>query len=164
MDDPVAESFSQVDKDLIERIEQNLERGGRVAADLDKTLISLSAGALVFSMTFVSSLAPAKLALWVLFLSWAAFGTSMLSVIFAIRNVQNALVKGMGNLKLAAEAIEQNKPIHSFFKVPMQKLTTKVTNNLLVERLNILAISAFVLGVLLLGVFVGYNLWYTPVK
>ncbi len=35
--------------------------GGDIAASLDKTLVSLSAGALVFSMTFVGTLAPERL-------------------------------------------------------------------------------------------------------
>jgi hypothetical protein len=127
MSDLVEESFSKLDKELVERIERHLEHGGRVAADLDKTLISLSAGALVFSMTFANSLAPAKHVLWLLFLAWLAFATTMLSVILGLRRVQAAIVKTIFNLKRAGEAIEQNKPLHSFLKIPVKPLKITVT-------------------------------------
>ena len=162
MSDPVEESFSQIDKDLIERIERKLEHGGRVAGDLDKTLISLSAGALIFSMAFANSLAPAKHVLWVLFLAWVAFATTIVSVIVGLRRVQAAIVKTIINLQRASEAIEQNKPLHSFMKVPMKPLKTKVTPVPAVDRLNNLAIAAFLIGIMLLGAFVGLNLWLGP--
>jgi hypothetical protein len=37
-----------------------VDRGERVSTELDKTLISLSAGALIFTMTFVGTFAPGK--------------------------------------------------------------------------------------------------------
>jgi hypothetical protein len=154
----------KIDQDLIERTERHLEHGGRVAADLDKTLISLSAGALVFSMTFANSLAPAKHVLWVLFSAWLAFATTMLSVILGLRRVQAAIVKTIFNLQRAGEAIEQNKPLHSFMKVPMKPLKTKVTPVPSVDWLNSLAIAAFVVGIVLLGIFVGLNLWLGPLS
>lgn len=162
MSDPVEESFLKIDKDLIEHTERRLEHGGRVAADLDKTLISLSAGALVFSMTFANSLAPAKHVLWVLFLAWVAFATTMFSVIMGLRRVQAAIVKTIINLQRAGEAIEQNKPFHSFLKIPIKPLKTTVTRVPSVDWLNKMAITAFLIGIVLLGIFVGWNLWFGP--
>jgi hypothetical protein len=46
---------------LVERMLDTIRYGAEVAGTLDKTLVSLSGGALVFSMTFVDRLAPAKL-------------------------------------------------------------------------------------------------------
>jgi hypothetical protein len=62
-EDDSASSFIAARAKLSESIERNVERAGGIAAQLDKTLISLSAGALVFSMTFVGAFAPRKLAL-----------------------------------------------------------------------------------------------------
>ena len=78
-DDNSADSFAEARTKLSESIEQNVERSGRVATQLDKTLISLSAGALVFSMTFVGTFAPGKLLLPLLFFAWAAFAACLVS-------------------------------------------------------------------------------------
>ena len=87
-EDPITEAK----RELHERAERNIDRGGIVSANLDKALISISGGALVFSMTFVGVLAPAKLLLPILFLSWAAFGASIVCVILAMRAEQKAIV------------------------------------------------------------------------
>jgi hypothetical protein len=160
LSDPVEESFLKIDQDLADRTERRLEHGRRVAADLDKTLISLSAGALVFSMTFANSLAPAKHVLWILFSAWIAFAATMLSVIFAQRRVQAAIVKTIVNLQRASEAIEKNKALHSFLKTPVKPLKSTVTPVPSVDFLNNLAMGAFLLGISLLGIFVGLNLWF----
>src|SRR5205807_124145 len=151
--DPVEESFLKIDQDLADRTERRLEHAGRVATDLDKTLISLSAGALVFSMTFANSLAPAKRVLWILFSAWIAFGTTILTVVFAQRRVQAAIVKAILNLQRASEAIEKNKALYSFLKAPIKPLKATVTPVPSVDFLNNLAMGAFLIGILLLGIF-----------
>jgi len=45
---------------LSDAIERNIDRGNQSAAQLDRTLITLSSGALVFSMTVGSKLGGAK--------------------------------------------------------------------------------------------------------
>jgi hypothetical protein len=61
--------------------------------------MSISGGALLFSMKFVGVLAP-KLLLPVLFLSWAAFGASIVCVILAMRAEQNAIIAAVKNTVL----------------------------------------------------------------
>jgi predicted transcriptional regulator len=62
--------------------------------------MSISGGALLFSMKFVGVLAPTKLLLPVLFLSWAAFGASIVCVILAMRAEQNAIIAAVKNTVL----------------------------------------------------------------
>jgi len=57
----IAAHFVEQKEKLNARIEAKQEVGANVASQLDKTIISLSGGALVFSMTFVDKLAPANL-------------------------------------------------------------------------------------------------------
>lgn len=86
----------------------------------------------------------------------------MLSVILGLRRVQAAIVKAIFNLKRAGEAIEQNKPLHSFLKIPLKPLKITVTPVPSVDWLNNLAIVSFLIGIMLLGLFVGLNLWFGP--
>jgi hypothetical protein len=60
----IVEHFIKQRETLGAQIDSKIETGAKVAAQLDRTLISLSGGALIFSMTFVDKIAPAKLALW----------------------------------------------------------------------------------------------------
>jgi len=48
MADPSVDSLREARSKLSESIERNIERAGRVAAQLDKILISLSAGAFMY--------------------------------------------------------------------------------------------------------------------
>src|SRR6266550_5362007 len=78
---------------LLERLISTVGRIHDAATALDKTLLSLSGGALVFSMTFVDRLAPLRLCLPLLFLAWALFGASMVSIVFGMRVAHNYLVR-----------------------------------------------------------------------
>lgn len=86
----------------------------------------------------------------------------MLSVIFAQHRVQKAIVKTILNLQRASEAIEKNKAFHTFLKTPVKPLKSTVMPVSAVDLLNNLAIVAFLLGIVLLGIFVGVNLWFGP--
>ena len=154
----IANSFIAARAKLSESIERNIERGGGVAAQLDKTLISLSAGALVFSMTFVGALAPRKLLLPLLFLAWGAFAACMICIIFAMRAEQIGIRKATQDMDALLRQIDTHEPVVSAAKLRL-KLTHTISAARGVVMLNKCAIAAFMLGVVLLGVFVGYNLW-----
>src|SRR4051812_5677637 len=89
----IIQHYAEQREKLGQRIDSKLAAGGIVAAQVDRTLITLAGGALIFSMTFVDKIAPAKLALWVLFAAWLAFGFSMVIVMFAMRGHQRFLEK-----------------------------------------------------------------------
>src|ERR1700686_5372546 len=65
----------------------------RVAA-VNRVLISLSGGALIFSMTFVDRLAPEKQKLPFLFVAWLGFGASIICVVLAMRAAEHSAGKG----------------------------------------------------------------------
>src|ERR1700692_3918310 len=106
-----AELIAQAEKRLDESLERNLDRGSRAAALLDRTLISLSAGALVLSMTFVRAVAPGKFLLGVLFASWICFIGAMIAVIFAMRSQQKALESSVKNTSEGLELLRQDKSV-----------------------------------------------------
>jgi hypothetical protein len=154
---PEDDSFDRCRYYFLDRIAALIERGSRVASAIDKTLISLSGGALIFSMTFVERLAPQKLLLPLLFCSWAFFALAIICVILAMREEQSALhaeakqyTDSLAKLDQTPGAIRQ--------ALQLQPSIT-VGRNPKVWRWNLFPVGAFLVGVLLLGAFVGFNLW-----
>ena len=158
-------AFSEHREKLIRRLDEKVELGFKVASELDRTLVSLSGGALVFSMTFVDKLAPAKLLLPVLFGAWAAFAASMGAVIFAMRGAQNHISQEIAKFTTHFSELDQaEKAARTQPQIPRQtvRVIPSVSKSTSVGWLNVGALVAFVIGVTLLGIFVGFNLWNTP--
>jgi hypothetical protein len=159
-ENPADHVFEKAGKQLGESIERNIERGSRTAAHLDRTLISLSAGALVLSMTFVGTLAPKKPLLFVLFSSWGCFAAAMVLVIFAMRSEQKAIITAVNNASGYLKRLEEDKSLEVLAMMGVSPVVQKrVNTNNTVAALNTWALAAFIVGVVLLGTFVGYNLW-----
>src|SRR5204862_8132969 len=116
---------------LVERMLDTVRDGGEVAGTLDKTLVSLSGGALVFSMTFVDRLAPAKLWLPVLFTSWVAFAASMLCVLMSLRALQKAITGKADQLNKLRQEFEQ-----LLKKSLVGKVSTELTHDMQVSGLS----------------------------
>jgi hypothetical protein len=137
---------------FVDRIRDNVNVGSAVASSLDKTLVSLSGGALIFSMTFIDRIGSTKLWLWVLVLSWAAFVGCICCVIFANREQLLALTK---------RAEELGKQIDHFEEeVRCGRLRSAVPGIITNKRVglwNEAAVWAFLLGIALLGTFVIRN-------
>src|SRR5437899_1947191 len=94
-------------RQIADRIFRVIQYGAEISAALDKIIVGLSGGALVFSMTFVDRLAPAKLWLPVLFLSWIFFGASIIGVAFGLRKLQKGLTAEAHELSKLARKAEQ---------------------------------------------------------
>ncbi len=120
---------------LVERMLDTVRYGAEVAETLDKTLVSLSGGALVFSMTFVDRLAPAKLWLPVLFTSWVAFAASMLCVLMSLRALQKAITDKADQLNKQRQEFER-----ALKKGLVGQLSTELTHHAPVSSLNRVAI------------------------
>jgi hypothetical protein len=120
---------------LVERMLDTVRYGAEVAETLDKTLVSLSGGALVFSMTFVDRLAPAKLWLPVLFTSWVAFAGSMLCVLMSLRALQKAITDKADQLNKQRQEFER-----ALKKGLVGQLSTELTHHAPVSSLNRVAI------------------------
>jgi Na+/H+-translocating membrane pyrophosphatase len=153
---------------LRDAIERNIDRASHTAAQLDRTLISLSAGALLLSITFVPSLAPKKLWLLLLFLAWLSFVAAMIFVILAMRSEQNAAEKAIQKASTSLKQLEENptraRNIIAQLQIQKPIVQKQITKNTLVARLNLCALMAFIIGVLCLATFAGYNLWRTPAE
>lgn len=158
MSDDGARSFSEAKNYIAGRIDAGIARGSQVGADLDKTLISLSAGALVFSMTFVGQLAPSKLLLPVLFAAWVAFAISIICVVLAMRAEQNAVIALLHKFDADLKKLEERE-VAGITESDRVRLTPTVDTAPWVVALNRYAVGTFMLGLFLLGTFVAYNLW-----
>lgn len=159
------DSFEEARNTLRDAIERNIDRASRTAANLDRTLISLSAGAFVFSMTFVSTLAPAKLWLPVLFFAWACFVAAMVLVILAMRSAQAGTEKAIHNAAGHLKQLEANpdfaREIISKLRLPQPIVQKQITKNTIVGTFNNWALIAFIIGILSLATFAAYNLSQT---
>jgi hypothetical protein len=156
----IVQHYAEQREKLGQRIDSKLAAGGIIAAEVDRTLITLAGGALIFSMTFVDKIAPAKLALWILFAAWLAFGVSMVIVMFAMRGHQRFLEKVvLEHSKLYKVLSEREKDalrngrLYSISSAPVRHSRS-------VGILNLMAIITLALGMALLVGFVAYNVWH----
>lgn len=158
----IVEHFINQREILGKRIDSKTEMGYKVAAQLDGTLITLSGGALIFSMTFVEKIAPAKQALWLLFAAWIAFGTSMIVVMLSMwthqQFVQREILKSSQLYTLLNQREEEALQTGRVTNV----VPGPVKASKQVGVLNWIAVVSFGFGMILLGAFVGYNLYHAP--
>jgi hypothetical protein len=151
-----AEQTAAARSELIDMLNRAIAGDG--APDLDKTLITLSGGALVFSMTFIGTLAPAHLWLPILVLAWFAFAICIILIIISQRKAQNAQTRRAVQLSEVIETLHGSD-------VPaglVARATINVTVNRTRYRLNNYSVAAFLIGTALLGFFVTANLLATP--
>jgi hypothetical protein len=145
---------------------QTVQLGFDVSAQLDKELVSLSGAALVFSMAFVDKLAPQKLLLPVLMGAWVFFGLSLAAVLTGLREAQRALskqVEDLGNLQKLISSPEGRAAADNM--AAKEGAGAPITESgsaqfTIVAKLNLAAFALFMLGIVSLGIFVGYNLWH----
>jgi hypothetical protein len=126
---------------LREAIDRNLDLTNDLASRLDRTLISLSAGAILLSTTFVPIFAPRKLWLPLLFGAWLSFVFSILFVIFATRSLLSAIERSIRKAADALNMIEKNPMIARQFIAEQQKPITlkQITTHAIIGRLNLCA-------------------------
>lgn len=108
----------------------------------DKTIITLAAGALALSLTFINQISPhPKIwTLYFLFFSWFTFCGSMLSTLISFLTSQAACRKQRQILEVDFCSADQ---------------TANMKNNIAIitNRLNYLSIGLFIMGVILLTIF-----------
>ena len=95
-------------REIAEHMERHVRYSAEVAAALDKIIVTLSGGALVLSMTFADRLAPARLWLPVLFLSWLVFAVSIVSVALSYKALQKQLRERAYQLNQVAKDFEKH--------------------------------------------------------
>lgn len=151
--DQIAARVAEARRDIARLMEEQVRHGAEVGGALDKIMVTLSGGALVFSMTFADRLAPARLWLPILFLSWFAFAVSIISVVFASRASQKDLSKRAGKLNTAAKEFEEY-----LAEGTVGTVITDLSVHSGVVFWNRIGIWSFVSAIVLLGVFVARNL------
>jgi hypothetical protein len=149
------DSFEMARREVTARLFDAYNRNREIGYGRDKVLISLSAGSLLFSMTFIGALAPGKHWLGVLFLAWMLFGVSIVCVIVGMRRAELAEARMAERFSdLLAELATRKAP--DLRVMP----TIGATRNPGGILLNNCAVGAFLAGMVCLGLFVGVNLWW----
>jgi hypothetical protein len=122
-----------------------LEKSG--AESFDKTITTLSAGALGLSITFLYEIAPMPNSetIWMLLAAWAGFGLALLATLFSFLSSQSAMRKQREFLDQDYEGVQNLESRTS--------RTSKVTN-----ILNWFSIAFFTAGVVFLALFTVRNL------
>ena len=110
----------------------------------DKAILTLAAGALAISITFINQIAPHPKPWTICFLAWGwvAFVTSLISTLISFLTSQKACRKQIAMLE------------YDFFD-KKESESNKQKNNWVIwtSRLNIASIVTFVIGVILLLIF-----------
>ena len=143
------ENRSQTDeyKVYIEERAKLIQAQAEETHKFDKTILTLAAGAFGFSLAFIKEVVPCikqGTFIWLL-AAWAGFGTSLLSTMISFLVSQSAC----------------RKQIEILEKVIFDGRKRENEKNIAARwtfGLNIASISAFILGVILLVVFVSMNL------
>jgi len=140
-------------REIAEHMERHVRYSAEVAAALDKIIVTLSGGALVLSMTFADRLAPARLWLPALFLSWLVFAVSIVSVALSYRALQKQLRERAYQLNQVAKDFEKH-----LAEGKVASIIIDIARHGKVGFWNNVAIWSFVSAIILLGIFVGRNL------
>ncbi|MCX5649250.1 MAG: hypothetical protein NTX40_09180 [Planctomycetota bacterium] len=115
------------------------------ARGFDKAMITLSAGALALSITFLKNIAPSPINEWLLFAAWAGFGSSLLFILTSFLCSQAGMRR-------------QRKIIDADFMRVCRARDQKNIWQKAVIKLNLVSMVSFVVGVILLALFAGSNL------
>jgi hypothetical protein len=156
-ENPLTEARQLIERsrrELIEQLRGLIEKGHAQSERIDGALLTLTAGALLLSITFVGTLTESKQCLSMLFAAWGAFILSMVSVIIAMMRAQHqshqSAIETAGNLERFSQM--------DFVEAAQQRVTFPVGTQKTVTTLNIVALLGFIVGIAFLCAFVGINL------
>src|SRR5436190_19154979 len=109
-DQPISrENIAQTRRELTAKLDFLLQKGFEQSYQIDKSLLTLSAGALALSLTFVGNLSDTKHCLAFLFVAWALFTVSIMAVMFAMRKAQ---LKTHDSARETADNLKQFSNLH----------------------------------------------------
>lgn len=148
---------TDAEQDAVRALNTALDSAANAAAALDKTILSLSGGGLVFSMSFVGQMAPSKLCLPLLFVAWSFFALAVIGILVAMRRSQTEANKRVQKNAGVLENLEKmaGKAASAEWTA---KVTYRVSQDSVMRWINWCALCAFLIGVICLGIFVGLNL------
>ncbi len=156
-DEPIKEARELIERtrrELLDHLRALLAKGSAQAQHIDNSLLTLTAGALLLSITFVGTLSASKQCLNLLFVAWAAFILSMICVIVGMMQAQ---LQSHQDAVDTANNLERFSQM-SFVEAAQQRPTFSVGTQKTIAGLNVIALVAFIIGVGFLCSFVGINL------
>jgi len=115
----------------------------------DKAILTLAAGVFGLSITFIRQFVPAgqnAQGVWLLFIAWILFGTSIVSTLISFLTSQSACEKQIAVME------------KEYFHQSISSKTEKNKCRIWTARLNILSIVLFLFGIVFLGLFSATNL------
>ncbi len=127
------------------------ESGSKQSASFDKHVLTLASGVLGGVIVFLEKIAPdpVRTSLWLLYLSWAGLLCSITATLVSFQASKAAHLKDIEIWD--ARYLDQET---SRLREQADKLKGRT------RRLNRISLCAFVAGLILLGVFAGYNIWH----
>mgnify|MGYP001162881710 CR=1 FL=1 len=130
------------EQDTAREIERFYAESAEMRRELDKSILTLSAGALGISLTFLKDIAGvAPTASWVLGMAWLALVTAIGATLLSRRASESAWQKA------AAERSEDNSPRNPTWRAAVRALNAARNR---VIGCNTVALVSFLLGVVLL--------------
>lgn len=113
------------------------------ARTLDRTILTLSGGALALSITFVNQIAPQPKSVWALSVAWGLFTLSLLLTLLSFLFSQYALDEALKDYDA------------SYSNSPRNSLKNRYSG--LTQKLNLFSVFSFVIAVSFLIFFAQFN-------
>ncbi len=135
-----------------ERISLN-EGEFKIAESYDKALLTLSAGALAISMTFIKDVAEDPKSIWMLITAWFILGLTTVVLLLTFLICQKAYQKARTSLDDREIARLNNDA-----KGQIEATLTKNRWAHIVTIGNFLCLILFVTGIIFLGIFIRINM------
>ena len=149
---------------LSEKLDKRIAQVSDTVARLDRLIVSLSAGAIVFSATLVSNFAPLRLWLIGLLISWASFLGAIICVVFATRAEQQVANTEIINTGNTLSVIANNPDIRAKMdREQFPPVQDHPNPSQTIGWLNIAALIFLLVGLMSLATFAAYNVWKTPI-
>ncbi|MEK7516961.1 MAG: hypothetical protein AAB583_00270 [Patescibacteria group bacterium] len=129
----------------LEKRKQSIITEQESARLFDKSILTLAAGALALSVTFIDKIAPSPKTYSICFLiiSWILFCISLLSTLLSFLTTQEACRK-------QRDILDQN--------LLGKKVEHRISSDIWTNRLNYISIFCFIFGILFFLIFSALNL------
>jgi hypothetical protein len=138
-------------KEYLEERRLLIEAESQSAQSFDKAMLTLSAGALALSITFIKELAPEPKCLCCLYFAWAGFCISLLSTLASFLTSQSSMRKQRDIVDARQKGDIKDDGGH---RGPSERNVWTTTT----KGLNWFSIISFILGVVCLVVFATANI------
>ena len=118
------------------------------SAQFDKAILTLAAGAIALSITFIDKIAPTpqKSTLIFIAISWLSFIISLLSTLISFLTSQKACYKQI-------QIIEHEFDLNNSHAENSKDKKTHNIFSVWTDRLNVISITSFIIGVVFLAIF-----------